>query len=304
MNFPKDFLSISDLSAEQIADLLELAKEVKTQRHSHPKYLQGKSIGILTSKPSLRTRLSFEVGLMELGAQSLFIKNDEVGLGERESYADIARVISRYFAAFVVRTHEHKGLIELAKYSSIPIVNALSDSEHPCQILADFLTVKETFGKLKGVKLCYIGDGNNVAVSLMLGSALTGIEFSLVAPSGYEPPKNYVDLSSHLAKRNGSPVPNISNDLAVAAEADILYTDVWISMGQESTKEKVKKTFEPYQINKGLTGSRNIPVLHCLPAHREEEITEEVFEQNAKLIFDQAENRLHAQKALLIKLLR
>lgn len=305
MTFPKDLLSIADLNESQINDLLELAGTLKANRFdpSHPKPLIGKSIGILTSKPSLRTRLSFEVGLMELGAHSVFIKNDEVGLGQRESYNDVARVISRYFAAFIVRTHEHNGLLELAKHASIPIINALSDSEHPCQILADFLTIKERFGRLKGVKLCYVGDGNNVAVSLMLGSAITGIEFCLITPSGYEPPKAQVDRASGLAKKNASPLPNITNDLNQASKADILYTDVWISMGQDNSKERIEKDFGPYQINRQVSENGRIPILHCLPAHRGEEITDEAFEDNANLIFDQAENRLHAQKALLLKIL-
>ncbi len=303
MKFPKDFLSIADLTAEQILELLQLAKRLKKERYTHEKPLTGKTIGLLTTKPSLRTRLSFEIGAMELGAHSLFIRNDEVGLGTRESYSDIANVVSRYLAALVVRSHDQKGLIELAQASSIPVINALTDDEHPCQILADLLTIEETFGKLAGIKLTYVGDGNNVTKSLMLASAILGIEFTAITPSGYEPSKEAVNQASQLARKHNAPSPIISNDVQLIKEADVLYTDVWVSMGQEGSKKSVQDIFGNYQINSNNLGAKDIKVLHCLPAHKSEEISEEVFNQNANLIFDQAENRLHAQKALLVKLL-
>jgi ornithine carbamoyltransferase len=303
MPFPKDLISITDLNQEQIMELIQLAKNLKENRFSHEQPLKGKTVGLLTTKPSLRTRLSFEVGLFELGANSLFIKNDEVGLGVRESYADVANVISRYLAALIVRSHDHKGLIQLAQNASIPVINALTDAEHPCQALADLLTIYELFGELKAKKLTYLGDGNNVAVSLMLASAITGIEFTAITPAGYEPPKEAVNIAAQLAKKNGSPTPIITNDANHAAEADVLYTDVWVSMGQEGSKEKVSAAFTPYQINSTIMQDKQIPVLHCLPAHKGEEISEKAFEVNKEIIFQQAENRLHAQKALLTKLL-
>jgi ornithine carbamoyltransferase len=304
MSFPKHLLSISDINQEQLHEILTEAKKLKSGRNKNDETLKGKNLCILTTKPSLRTRLSFELAGKELGANTVFVRNEEVGLGERESYADTARVLSGYFDCIALRAHEHEGIIELAKYSKASVINALTESEHPCQALADFLSISEIFGKLKGVNLCYVGDGNNVAVSLMLGSAILGINFTLISPNGYEPPKGMVDLASQLAKHYGSSLPIITNDTSTAQDSDVLYTDVWVSMGKEASKEKTKTIFSPYQINSKLLNNKNIPVLHCLPAHKGEEISEECFEANAEVIFNQAENRLHAQKSLLIKLLR
>lgn len=304
MNFPKDLVSIADLNHEQVSEILNLALKLKASRYNHPKVLNGKTIGLFSTKPSLRTRLSFETGVFELGGNSLFIRNDEIGLGTRESFADIGRVLSRYLSAFIVRSHDHEGLIELAKYASIPIINALTDQEHPCQILADLLTLKENFTNLKKLKLTYIGDGNNVCASLMLVSAIMGIEFMAITPTGHEPSKNIVNRASQLAKVNGGYMPIITNEPSQAHKADILYTDVWLSMGQDNSKDKLLKDFQNYQINSRLLNSQKIPILHCLPAHKGEEISFDIFEENAELIFDQAENRLHAQKALLMSLVK
>ena len=301
-SFPKDLISIADLNQAQIIELVELAANLKANRKTHQKLLTGLTGGLLTTKPSLRTRLSFEIGLLELGAHSLFIRNDEVGLGVRESYEDVANVLSRYLSVLIVRSHDHKGLIDLAKHSTIPIINALTDEEHPCQALSDLLTIYEQFNRLKGVKLAYIGDGNNVCVSLMLASAIAGLEFTAITPTGTEPNKDTVNRASQLAKQNGTLAPNITNDPKAVLEADILYTDVWVSMGDEG-KQKSKNIFQNYQINANLLNGKSIPVLHCLPAHKEEEISQEIFDKNKKLIFDQAENRLHMQKAILVKLL-
>jgi ornithine carbamoyltransferase len=303
MNYPKDLLSIADLNLIQILEIVHLAQDCKKRRATYPKQLEGKTVALLTTKPSLRTRLSFEIGLMELGANSLFVRDDEVGLGKRESYADVARVLSRYLSALVVRSHDHAGLSELAKYASIPVINALTQEEHPCQILADLLTIYERFGTFENIKLSYIGDGNNVCTSLMLASAIVGMHFTVIMPIGAEPPKKLVDRATALAKQYENQAPKITNDISEAALADVLYTDVWVSMGDEGAKEKTKKVFAPYQINAGIMGGKNIPVLHCLPAHKDEEIDQKAFEDNSELIFNQAENRLHAQKALLLKLL-
>ncbi|MDJ0626569.1 MAG: ornithine carbamoyltransferase [Candidatus Caenarcaniphilales bacterium] len=302
-NFPKDLLSISDLNSEQIEEVLDAALTLKKNRHTHPKHLFGKTIGILTSKPSLRTRLSFEIGLAELGANSIFIKEEEIGLGQRESYEDVSRVISRLLSGLIIRSHKHENVAQMAQIAKIPIINALTNLEHPCQILADFLTVKEYFGQLKDIKICFIGDGNNVSISLMLGSAIAGLNCTVITPPGHEPPKSSVDKATQLAKHFGSQMPSITNDIQAADSANILYTDVWISMGQDTSKDKALRTFENYQINNQTTRNGEIPVLHCLPAHKGEEITEEIFEKNADLIFTQAENRLHSQKSLLVKLL-
>ena len=298
----KHFLSINDLDPEQFISILDSATQLKANRRNHEKTLAGQVGGIITTKPSLRTRLSFEIGLLELGAKALFVRNEEVGLGERESYADIVRVLERYLDFLIVRTHDHQGLIEMVKYSSsLNIINALTSEEHPCQILADFLTIKENFKTFKNLKLTYIGDGNNVCHSLMLASSLLGVEFTAITPAKYEPNAKYIDLAIKNAKRLSGKEPKMTNDIQKALEADILYTDVWVSMG-ESVDHKSQSDFENYKINESLLKNKNIPVLHCLPAHKDQEISDEVFENNAKLIFDQAENRLHAQKALMLHL--
>ena len=301
-SFPQSFLSIANLQAAQIQSVINLALKLKNQtQNENQDLLRGKVIGLYTTKPSLRTRLSFEVGIRQMGGHSLFIQDQEIGFGKRESGSDIAQVLSRYLDAFIVRSHDHLGLKELAQFAQIPIINALTDQEHPCQALADFLTIQENFGKLAGIKLSYVGDGNNVCHSLMLGSAILGLEFVAITPNGREPAKDIVNQASHLAKQNGNQAPVICDNLHEAQKADILYTDVWQSMGQENSLEKTKQIFAPYQLNNQSVGQ--IPVLHCLPAHKGAEISEELFNQNASLIFRQAENRLHAQKALLIKLL-
>lgn len=299
----KNLLSIVDLNQAQINELLRLAIELKRERRTHKRLLAGHTGGLLTTKPSLRTRLSFEVGLVELGANSLFIRNDEIGMGIRESYEDIARVLSKYLSVLIVRSHDHKGLVELASHATIPIINALTEEEHPCQALSDLLSIYEYFQRVKDVRLTYIGDGNNVCTSLMLMSATVGIEFTAITPMGLEPSRETVDKASQIAKSLGFFAPRITNDpLYMRESTDILYTDVWVSMGEEN-KAKNKKIFQDYQVNESLMGNKNIPVLHCLPAHKGEEISKEVFEKNKELIFNQSENRLHMQKAILIKLL-
>jgi ornithine carbamoyltransferase len=303
MKSSKHFLSINDLDPEEFLEILSSAKKLKPNRRNHERTLREQVGGIITTKPSLRTRLSFEVGLLELGAKALFIRNEEIGLGERESYADIIRVLERYVDILIVRTHDHNGLIEMVKHanSSINIINALTSEEHPCQALADFLTLKENFNEFKNLKLTYIGDGNNVCHSLMLASSLLQVKFTAITPPGYEPNLKYINLAIQNAKKLSGKEPQITNDIQKALDADILYTDVWVSMG-ESANNKSQSDFENYKINEALLKNKNIPVLHCLPAHKDQEISEGVFEKNAKLIFDQAENRLHAQKALMLHL--
>lgn len=299
----KHFLSSADFDKEQYLELLRIATESKQKVHNNL-ILNNKVAGIYTNKPSLRTRISFEVGIKELGGSSIFIKNDEISLGEREDYQDVARVLSRYLDLFIVRSHDQAGLETLAKYSDIPIINALTNKEHPCQALADVLTLTQYFTDIKGLKLTYIGDGNNVTHSLAIISAILGIELTIITPPEHEIHNDYLDLSMQLATKYNHPMPVCCNDPVVAQYADVVYGDVWSSMGDDSgDQDKVNNKFQPYQINAELLGNKNIKVLHCLPAHKGEEITEEIFEQNANIIFDQAENRLHAQKAIMQMLL-
>ncbi len=297
-DFPKDFLSIADFNLEQINQVLTLASKLKKERPKHKQVLKDKIIGVFTTKPSLRTRISFEIAILELGGKTLFIKDDEIGLGSRESYSDVSQVLSRYFNAFIIRSNDHKGLLELASISKISIINALTDEEHPCQILADLLTLQEIFGELKGLKLSYIGDANNVSNSLMLASVIIGIEFKIICPDEFKPQEKYIKKAKNLAKEYNSPQIQISNNPNECIDADVLYTDTWISMGQKVEKNH-KEKFSKYQLNSDLLKNKNIPVLHCLPAHKGEEISIELFEKNSNNIFNQAENRLHAQKALL-----
>lgn len=295
----KHFLSSQDFTPEQYIEVIELALKLKKERPIHNRVLENKSVGVYTTKPSLRTRLSFEVAISELGGNSLFIQKDEIGIGTRESHEDVANVLSRYLSCFIVRSHDQAGLEKLAQYSPIPIINALTDKEHPCQVIADLITIQETFGKLKGVKLAYIGDGNNMTHSLMIASAIVGIEFTAICPPTREPDNYYLDLACKLAEKYNNPFPVVCNDALLASTVDVVYTDVWESMGDSLNNTDL---FRPYQINNELLQNKDIKVLHCLPAHKEEEISTEIFEKNKELIFNQAENRLHAQKALLFYL--
>ena len=305
----KNFISSADLNREELLALLDLASELKAQRKIFKQtsqtnnlscFLKNKIAGIFTTKPSLRTRISFEVALKELGAETLFIKDDEIGLGTRESYEDVANIISRYLDIFIIRSNSQAGLEKLVQNSSIPVINALTDKEHPCQALADFLTIKELF-KLKNnfsdLKLTYIGDGNNVANSLMLTSAILGVNFKAICPKNFEVNNLYFEKACELAKLNNTSLPVISNNTELCQDSDVIYTDVWVSMGQN--KNIPSKEFLKYQVNSSILKNKNIPVMHCLPAHKNEEISEEIFNKNTSLIFEQAENRLHAQKALI-----
>lgn len=299
----KHFISLADFDRESLSFLLDLAGRLKqdTKIGKKHKVLKNKTLVMYFSKPSLRTRMSFEVGIHQLGGKALVIKQDEIILGSRESIEDTARVISRYADGITIRTFAHSDVLQFAKYSSIPVINSLTDASHPCQIMADLLTIKEKFGCLKGLKLSYIGDGNNITNSLLIGCAIFGMNISVGCPKGYEPDKEYLNKAHEIAKLSGSKIEVIDNPALAVKNANIVYTDVWASMGQEDEYELRKKIFNDYKINKALmshTASESI-ILHCLPAHKDLEITEEVFEQHAQIIFDQAENRLHAQKAIM-----
>ena len=299
----KHLLKLADLTAEEIFGILNLADQLKYERKNgvpHP-VLQGKKLGMIFTKSSTRTRVSFEVGMTELGGHALFLSDRDIQLGRGEPIKDTVRVLSRYLDGIMIRTYKQSDVEELAEYGSIPIINGLTDYCHPCQVLADLMTIREYKGSLKGLKLCFVGDGNNMANSLIVGGIKTGMEVSIACPDDYRPDEKIMKWAEESGRFT------VTSDLkAAAAGADVLYTDVWASMGQEGEREEREKVFRGYCIDKSLMGvvKSDAMVLHCLPAHRGEEITDEVFEAHADEIFDEAENRLHAQKAVLVKLLK
>ena len=299
----KDFLSITDLSAEEYEDILNLAARLKRQRYAgvpHP-LLAGKTLAMIFEKASTRTRMSFDVGMYDLGGYALYLNAKETQLGRGETVADTARVMSRYVHGAIMRTYKHETITEFAKYASIPVINALSDKEHPCQIMADSLTLKEKFGNLNGLKIAWIGDGNNVCNSLIMASVQTGMEIAVGTPKGYEPDPAAVKF----AKENGGKVTIYDDPARAVSDAHAIYTDTWISMGEEDIKESKLKDFVGYQLDTALLkkAADDALVLHCLPAHRGEEITDEVIDSMQSGVWDQAENRLHAQKAILVRLM-
>ncbi len=303
----KDFISISDLTPESIMELLDLAVQLKQEvAAGAPRpLLKGQVLGMVFQKPSLRTRVSFDVGMLQLGGHALYLSPNEIQLGKRESTADVARVLSRYVNGIMARVFAHADVVELARAATVPVINGLSDYSHPCQGLADLLTVYEKRGQLKGLTLAYLGDGNNVANSLMFGGALTGMRVVIATPPGYEPAADVVDCARSLGRLGGGTI-EITNDASAAARgADALYTDVWASMGQETEQAKRQAIFPPYQLNAARVAeaSPDVMILHCLPAHRGDEITDDVIDGPNSAVFDQAENRLHAQKAVLVKLM-
>ncbi|GMR03246.1 MAG: ornithine carbamoyltransferase [Thermodesulfovibrionia bacterium] len=298
----KDFLTLSDLTAEEISAVLNRAGELKSGKDASACPLLGKSIGLFFEKASTRTRISFQTGIYQLGAQAIYINPNDLQLNRGETIEDTARVISRYLHGIVIRTFAHKTIENFAQNSTIPVINGLTDLHHPCQVLADLLTIEEKKGSLKDIRLTYIGDGNNVANSLMEAAALTGINLTVSSPKGYEPDKKVYEKA-----RSANARLNITADPEKAVEdADVLYTDVWVSMGQEKDMIKKRREFQGYQINKKLVSLArpDAIVMHCLPAHRGEEITDDVFDSRQSVVFDQAENRLHTQKALLEMLIR
>jgi len=303
----KNLISINDLSQEEVAQILETAEIMKLRHYSHEEQplLKGKVLGMIFQKPSLRTRVSFEAGMIQLGGAAIYLGPEDIKLGQREATKDIAQVLSRYVDGIMARTFSHEIILELANYSSVPVINGLSDLLHPCQILGDLLTIKEKKGRLSNLKLAYLGDGNNVAHSLLFGAVKVGMDIVLATPSNYEPKSEIVEQAKKDAKKMGSRVEIIHNPLEAADKADIIYTDVWTSMGFEKERDIRKNVFRPYQINQDLVNRAkdDVLILHCLPAHRGEEITDEVIDGPHSVVIDQAENRLHAQKAILALLL-
>ena len=296
-------LKLSDLTREEILSILNLADQLKYERKQgiFKEYLKGKKLGMIFQKSSTRTRVSFEVGMYELGGYALFLSNRDLQIGRGEPVQDTARVLSRYLDAIMIRTFAQSEVEDLAKYGTIPVINGLTDYCHPCQVLADLMTVREKKGTFKGLKMCFIGDGNNMANSLMVGAVKMGMSFSIACPDGYEPDEKLMAW----AGENGS-FTLTRSPLEAAEGADVIYTDVWASMGQEEERVQRERAFAGYQVNARLmqAAQPDAMVLHCLPAHRGEEITADVFEAHAGEIFEEAENRLHAQKAVLCKLIR
>ncbi|MBE6776058.1 MAG: ornithine carbamoyltransferase [Ruminococcaceae bacterium] len=296
----KHLLKLLDWSKEEILETLDLADKLKAEKKAGIKHplLEGKTLGMIFQKSSTRTRVSFEVGMYDLGGTPLFLSSKDLQIGRGEPVQDTARVLSRFLDGIMIRTFDQQEVEDLAEYGSIPIINGLTDFCHPCQVLADLQTIREYKGTLEGRKLCYIGDGNNMANSLIVGCLKVGMKVAIACPKGYEPDDSVVAW----AKENGDLL--ITEDILEACKgADVLYTDVWASMGQESEAAKRQRIFKNYQINDEAVNAanENVMVLHCLPAHRGEEITDKVLEEHADQIFDEAENRLHAQKAVLVK---
>ena len=298
----KHLLKLMDLGAKEITDLLNLADQLKFERKNgieHP-HLKGKTLGMIFTKASTRTRVSFEVGMYQLGGNALFLSGADMQIGRGEPAEDTARVLSKYLDGIMIRTFKQEEVEKLAAFGTIPVINGLTDYCHPCQVLADLMTIREFLGSFRGKKVCYVGDGNNMANSLIAGCIKMGMDIAIACPKGYEPDPELVKWGHEQGKLT------ITDDIKAAAEnASVMYTDVWASMGQEAEREKRMKDFEGFCIDSSLMkyAAKNAIVLHCLPAHRGEEISAEILEAHAKEIFEQAENRLHAQKAVMVELM-
>ncbi|WP_321833197.1 ornithine carbamoyltransferase [Clostridium butyricum] len=304
----KDLLKMDDLSKEEILDILNLADQLKyEQKHGieHP-LLKGKSLGMIFEKASTRTRVSFEVGMYQLGGNALFLSDKELQIGRGEPIEDTARVLSRFIQGIMIRTFSQKEAETLAKYSSIPIINGLTDDEHPCQVLADLMTIRENKNILEGLKVAFVGDGNNMANSLMIGCLKVGMNFSIASPKIYSASEKYLSRAKEIAETENVEFTITTSPIEAVKGADVVITDVWTSMGHEEEAQERIKHFEGFQVNNELLKNANddVLVLHCLPCHRDEEVTSEVLEAHAEEIFDESENRLHAQKAVLVKLMK
>ena len=298
----KDLLSVADLSAAETEKLI--ARALKMKRGAAPQLLSDKILALMFEKPSLRTRVSFEVAVHQLGGYCFYLSPDEVGLGKREPVSDVAQVLSRYVHGLIARTFSHENLQALARYATVPVINALSDEEHPCQALADILTIKEKKGKLKGLNLAYIGDGNNVAHSLLLAAAQTGVNFRIASPTGYAVKDEILRKAKEFAANSSSQIILTDEPEQAVKDADVVYTDVWTSMGQETEAEKRRQAFARYQVDTRLLSlaRKDVIFMHPLPAHHGEEVAVGLLDSQCSVVFDQAENRLHLQKALLAEM--
>lgn len=304
----KHFLDIENHNTEELQDLLDLAVRLKKEHKSsgNPPLFAGKALAMVFQKPSLRTRVSFEMAMQHMGGHALYLSPFEIGLGKRESIPDVARVLAGYVDIIMARVFSHHHVTELAEWSSVPVINGLSDYSHPCQAMADALTIQEAFGTLKDLNISYVGDGNNVSVSLMMIAAKLGAHFTMANPPGYDMPVESIEMAKGFAAKTGGSVRLLHNAFEAAKNADVIYTDTWTSMGQEEEAEARRKVFPPFQVNRELLAAAKPEtiVLHCLPAHRGEEITDEIADGRHSRLFPQAENRLHAQKAILARLLQ
>ncbi len=302
----KDVLSIADLTGREVLEILELTERIKKDKASYGTALKGKSLGLVFQKPSNRTRVSFEIGMVQLGGYAIYLGSSELVMGVRESIKDIACVLSRYIDGIVARTNRHEDVEQIATYATVPVINGLSDLEHPCQALCDIYTIKEKFGSFKKIRLAYIGDGNNVLNSLLMASAKVGLAIAVATPRGYEPAKRVVDTALEACAESGGRIAFYHNAADAARGADVIYTDVWVSMGQEKEMKKRTKAFKGFQVNDRILklAKDECVVMHCLPAHRGQEITDSVIDSPNSIVYDQAENRLHTEKAVLLMLLK
>lgn len=301
-----NFLSIKDFSPEEIRYLLDLAREIKSHPAAHHGALKGKTLAMIFEKPSLRTRVSFDVGIQQLGGFSLYLSNAEINLGKRESLYDVAKNLERMVQGIMIRTFAHQIVQRMAQYASIPIINGLTDYSHPCQAMADYLTVLEIKGRVAGLKVAFIGDGNNVAHSLLFAGAQLGAHVWVATPPGYEPLKDALSWAQNRAAQTHGSCTLTTDPVRAVRDADVIYTDVWASMGQENEAEARRQHFLPYQVNGALfaLAKPDAIFMHCLPAHRGDEVTDEVIDCPRSVVFQQAENRLHAQKAILLQLMK
>jgi len=303
----KHFLSISDLTPEELQNLLELGLKLKDEWRNggNEPVLKGKSLALVFMKPSLRTRVSFEMAMVHLGGYAFYLAPDEIKLGSRESVPDVARVLSGYVDAVMARVFQHEHILQLAEYGSIPVINGLSDYNHPAQALADLFTIYEAKGRLEGLKVAYVGDGNNVARSLLFGAVKSGMHVAVASPVGYTLGEEDLAQAQEMRVSDQQTIMLVEDPVTAVTGADVIYTDVWTSMGQEAETAQRLKVFPPYQVNQDLIGHalEDVIVMHCLPAHRGEEITDEVADGSHSVLFQQAENRMHAQKAILVELL-
>lgn len=301
----KDLLTVESLTVEDIDAILDLAAKVKARRGSYTNALRGKCIGLIFQKPSNRTRVSFEIGMVQLGGYAIYLGPHEIAMGKRESVKDVAAVLSRYLDGIIARTFFHEDVEELAKYAAVPVINGLSNLAHPCQALCDIFTIRERFGTFEKIKIAYVGDGNNVLNSLLLASAKVGLQIAIATPKGYEPDEGIVSCAIELSASSGGRVTLYHDPHEAVRNADVIYTDVWVSMGQEREAKKRLKAFKGFQINDSLMklAKKDCLVMHCLPAHRGQEIADSVIDSPHSIVYDQAENRMHVEKAILLTLL-
>ncbi|MCX6137921.1 MAG: ornithine carbamoyltransferase [Ignavibacteriales bacterium] len=302
----QDFLTVRDLSREEILETFVIALDMKANRSKYADALKGKALALIFEKPSLRTRTTFDIGIQQLGGYSLYLSPAEISLGKRESVHDVAKNLERMVQGIMIRTFAHQVVIDMAKHASVPIINGLTDYSHPCQAMADFLTIQEKKGELKGLKVCYVGDGNNVAHSLMFAGARLGAHVTVACPPGFEPNLTAYKDASEDARATGARIEVVHDPAVGVKNADVIYTDVWASMGQETEADARKKIFRPYQVNGDLMAKakKDALFMHCLPAHRGDEVTDEVVDSPQSVVFDEAENRLHAQKAIMYQLMK